>query len=156
MESDLRETVDSQLRRTAAYAEVKQLLKSHVQATSLHGGISERAALEQLLARTGPPAASAAFAATSMTALPPPGPVAPRSSAAPGSLLLRVRLCGGRAFAGGLVDSGLGSVRWGLRASLLFRGQRASGTLVEVAPGEPAPPLHGDFLFTLCPAAQVG
>ena len=153
--SSVREKIDDHLRKTNAYQEVKALLAEHAKATSLAQGMSERAALERLLSRTlpvtatAPPlAAPAGAAGPSITAL--------QSAAASAvenkrdSLQLRVALRGGRAFAGGMLETGSGGVRWALRAHLLFNEQRATSPAVELRVNDPNPAVEGMFAFELC------
>ena len=153
--SHLRSKIDDSLRQTSAYADVKKLIQDHAASTSLASGLSERSALEVLLARSIPLAENSPPLAPPTTldfgahveSIPGFGPRSSSLRRRTGGLQLRVSLRGGRNFEGGLVDHDTGSVRWALRCSLLFRGQRAVGQAVEVAPGTKAPKLEGSFLF---------
>jgi len=145
MNETLRSKLDDTLRQTSAYSEVKAVLQNHAASASLQHGLSERAALEQLLAKLsiegGPAVAPTVPPAPVARALPaanappesPPNVRASSSSAAGPGLQLRVTLKGGQAFEGGLVGVGAGGeYRWALRVSLCFRGQRASTDAIEV------------------------
>lgn len=145
MDETLRSKLDDTLRQTSAYSEVKAVLQNHAASASLQHGVSERAALEQLLAKlslqgaptvppTVPPAPVApALPAANATPESPPIVYASSSSASGPGVQLRVTLKGGQAFEGGLIGVGAGGeYRWALRISLCFRGQRASTDAIEV------------------------
>ena len=154
--SSVREKIDDHLRKTNAYQEVKALLAEHAKATSLAGGMSERAALERLLSRTLPVTATAPPLAAPTAVAAGPSITALQSAASAvgshkrDSLQLRVALRGGRAFAGGMLETGSGGVRWALRAHLLFNEQRATSPAVELRVNDPNPAVEGMFAFELC------
>ena len=141
MDENLGSKLDDTLRQTSAYSEVKAVLQSHAASASLQHGVSERAALEQLLAKfsvaaasDGPAVPVPATLAAPVTQPDRPNTVQASSSSAVGpGMQLHVTLKGGQAFEGGLVGVGTGGeYRWALRVSLCFRGQRASTEAIEV------------------------
>jgi len=159
--TDIQGRVEATLRSTDAYQQMRSMLLEHARAASQASGLSERAALEQLLTqtthvgRTPAPAEASAIGAIAeaFSAVDGSGQRRPGST----GLSLRVTLHGGRAFAGGLASVGgsSGGARYGLRASLLFRSQRACGALYAVNPGDANPRMTEAFQFELCPGASL-
>lgn len=136
MDKNLQSKLDDTLRQTSAYSEVKALLQEHAASASLQHGVSERAALEQLLAKLALASTPAAPTVDAPLAVVAPSTYASSAAAGPG-VQLRVTLQGGQAFEGGLVGVGAGGeYRWALRVSLCFRDQRAATDAIEVRESE--------------------